>query len=62
MNSKGRKMEPRDPLAVAEYVAVFTAELALLARGHGLDTLGYILEMARLEAENLSRPETHRRS
>jgi hypothetical protein len=29
-----------------------TTELALIARRHGLDTLSYILEMARLEADN----------
>jgi hypothetical protein len=27
-------------------------ELALIAQSHRLDTLSYILEMARLEAEN----------
>ncbi len=34
------------------YIASMTTELALMARRHGLDTLSYILEMARLEAEN----------
>jgi hypothetical protein len=29
-----------------------SADLAALARTNGLDTLGYLLEMARLEAEN----------
>jgi hypothetical protein len=29
--------------------------LAFLARQQGLDTLGYILEMAKLEAENAAR-------
>lgn len=38
--------------AVASYVASITADLAALARRNGLDTLGYLLEMARLEAEN----------
>ena len=38
--------------AVASYVATLTAELSVLARRHGLDALGFILEMARLEAEN----------
>jgi hypothetical protein len=31
-----------------------SADLATLARRHGLQTLGYLLELARLEAENLS--------
>jgi hypothetical protein len=41
--------------AAADYVAELSAELARLARSHGLDTLGYILDMARLEAENTRR-------
>ena len=44
-----------DRVAAANYVAELTAELAALARGHGLDALGYILDMARLEAENAVR-------
>lgn len=44
----------------AASIANFTAELAVIARRNGLDTLGYLLEMARLEAENLARPRTHR--
>jgi hypothetical protein len=42
-------------LAIADFVATFTTELAELARRQGLDTLGYILEMARLEAESVAR-------
>jgi hypothetical protein len=41
-----------DPISVAGYVATMSADLATMARQHGLDTLGYLLEMARLEAEN----------
>jgi len=41
--------------AAANYVAAMSADLALLARRHGLDTLSYLLEMARLEAENIGR-------
>ena len=40
-----------DRQQVAAYVASMTAELAVLARRHRLDTLGYLLEMTRLEAE-----------
>jgi hypothetical protein len=36
-------------------VATLTAELATMARRSGLDTLGYLLEMVRLEAENEAR-------
>jgi hypothetical protein len=41
--------------AVAEYVAAMTADLATIARQNGLNTLGYILDMARLEAETQMR-------
>jgi hypothetical protein len=43
---------PVDRAAAADYVAKLSAELANLACHHGLDALGYILDMARLEAEN----------
>jgi len=32
-----------------------SADLATMARRTGLDTLGYLLEMVRLEAENIYR-------
>jgi hypothetical protein len=38
----------------AEYIATMAGELSQIARKHGLDTLGYILEMAKLEAEQRS--------
>ena len=38
-------------LAAANYIADLTANLALIARNHGLETLSYVLEMARLEAQ-----------
>ena len=41
-----------NPVEVADYVAAMTSELSTLARRHGLEALGFILEMARLEAEN----------
>jgi hypothetical protein len=40
---------------VAIYVASLSADLAAMARRTGLDTLGYLLEMVRLEAENAAR-------
>ena len=39
----------------AAYVAELSRDLAVIARRHGLDVLGYLLEMARLEAENVTR-------
>lgn len=47
--------EPVDPVAAADYLAELTASLALIARRHGFDVLGYILEMARLETETTRR-------
>ena len=44
-----------DREAAAVYVAELSRDLAIIARTHGLDALGYILEMARLEAENAIR-------
>jgi hypothetical protein len=49
------KVEAVDRAAAANYVAELSAELASLARQHGFDALGYILDMARLEAENATR-------
>lgn len=40
-----------DPAQAAAYVAGLTSELAGLVRRHRLDTLGYLLDMVRLEAE-----------
>lgn len=43
------------PTAVAHYVASLSADLAAMARRTGLDTLGYLLELVRLEAESVAR-------
>lgn len=37
------------------YVATLSADLANMARDTGLETLGYLLEMVRLEAESSAR-------
>lgn len=42
----------RDPTDAASYIATMSNDLAAMARRHGLDTLGYLLDMVRLEAEN----------
>jgi hypothetical protein len=53
--------DPTDPTdladraAAAEFLSAISADLAILARRHGFDTLGYLLEMARLEAEQVGR-------
>jgi len=43
------------PDEAARYIASLTDELAKLARRHGLDVLGHLLEMARLEADQATR-------
>lgn len=44
-------------IAVANYVASMSNELSGIARRNGLDTLGYLLDMVRLEAESLARQD-----
>ena len=39
----------------ALYIASFAEELARLAKSHDLDTLAYILDMARLEADQIAK-------
>ena len=43
------------PDSAAQYIATLTQELAQLARRNGPDTLSYILEMARLEADQVAK-------
>jgi hypothetical protein len=45
-----------DRAATASYIATIAGDLAGIAKAHGFDTLAYILDMARLEAENNSQP------
>jgi hypothetical protein len=56
--SHGNELNER--AGAADYIAAMTADLAAIARSHGLDTLGYVLDMARLEAQNVSRPGSGR--
>jgi hypothetical protein len=41
--------------AAAHYIGTLTNELARLAREHRLDLLAYILDMARLEANQIAK-------
>ena len=43
------------PDSAAHYIATLTEELARIARRNGLDTLSYLLEMARLEADQVAK-------
>ncbi|HWP26229.1 MAG TPA: hypothetical protein VNL39_07790 [Xanthobacteraceae bacterium] len=40
--------------AFAAYVAVISGELAVAARQHGLEALGYLLEMVHMEAKTVT--------
>jgi hypothetical protein len=44
---------PEDRVAAATYISELCADLARLSRDSGLETLGYLLDMARLEAEGV---------
>jgi hypothetical protein len=55
MTDQGSSGDPGNRIQVANYVASLSADLATMARRSGLDTLGYLLEMVRLEAETETR-------
>jgi len=58
MIEKDNKVRPNGgetPDATATYIAAIVQELAKLARRNQLDTLGYILEMAWLEADQFGK-------
>ena len=55
MPDQGSTEDTADSTLVASYVATMSADLATMARRSGLNTLGYLLEMVRLEAENFTR-------
>jgi hypothetical protein len=64
MRDHGDSDATETPRAAAQYILTFTEELAQLARRHSLDSLGYILDMARLEADQIangSRPDGRER-
>jgi hypothetical protein len=43
------------PGASALYIASLAEELARLAKTHGFETLAYLLDLARLEADHISK-------
>jgi hypothetical protein len=51
----GGSPQPESPTAAALYIATLAEELAQMARRHGLESLSYILEMARLEADQVAK-------
>jgi hypothetical protein len=55
MSRRADRPDPSDAQAAAAYVAELSGSLATIARNCGLDALGYILEMAREEADTILR-------
>lgn len=59
---RAKSLETFDPVespsAAAHYIASLSVELARLARSQGLDGLGYILDMAHLEAIQIAKAES----
>ncbi|HEY4203847.1 MAG TPA: hypothetical protein VGM35_02425 [Xanthobacteraceae bacterium] len=60
MTASERRSHPKEatepigdggPTEAASFIAQAVAELAAMARRHRLDTLGFLLDMAQLEAE-----------
>ena len=47
------RMDRAQQIEIAAYIATLSGELALMARRSGLSTLGYLLDMAKLEAEQV---------
>ena len=46
--------EPMGRPKAAAYIAALSGDLVTIARENGLDTLAYLLDMARLEAANMA--------
>jgi len=58
---RSTEREPEEEGATASYIAELCADLARMARKDGLETLAYLLDMARLEAQSTaqqSKPST----
>jgi hypothetical protein len=51
MKESGSEGGESRPEEVAAYIAAMTAEMGRLARKHNLMALGYLLDLARMEAE-----------
>lgn len=53
-NNQGGSADGEEtPDSAVHYIAAITAELVKIARRNRLDTLGYLLEMAWLEADRI---------
>jgi hypothetical protein len=56
----GGRNPATSPEEVALYIGALTVELCQLARANGFEALGYILDMARLEADEVSKCSVER--
>ena len=54
MGEKGTEGGQTRPEEVAAYIAVLSAEMVRLARKHNLEALAYLLDLARMEAVEMS--------
>ncbi len=54
-DDNGSSIQSASPESVAFYIGAMTQELGQLAKANGLDALGYLLDMARLEADEISK-------
>lgn len=57
INRGSSRDPPRDggPGEAADYVAAVVVDLAVIAQRHGLETLSFLLDMAKMEAEEIAR-------
>ncbi|HET7847604.1 MAG TPA: hypothetical protein VFL51_00945 [Pseudolabrys sp.] len=55
MAGQFRKSVASEQGTLVSYLEIISEDLARLARGQGLETLGYLFELARLEAKNIKR-------
>jgi hypothetical protein len=55
MTSETVRTDPPAPQEAARYIASMAKELVQLAKSHNLETLAHVLNMARLEADQVSR-------
>jgi hypothetical protein len=53
--ASGEANRAQSPGAAALYIGALTTELARLARRHRMDMLAYLLDMARLEADQIAK-------
>jgi hypothetical protein len=54
-DDNGSSIQSASPESVALYIGAMTQELGQLARANGLDALGYLLDMVRLEADEAAK-------